>query len=237
MKTIYYYFSFAIFMIFSFFIKIKLDYLTNTKSDLEAEEYLNKWLKIWAGFCIHRAGIKINVEGKENLPDGNCLFVSNHQGFFDIPAIIYAIDRPMGFIAKKEMLKYKFISYWMEKIHCVFIDRENIRESMKAINKGVEYLGKGYNMAIFPEGTRSKGPVLGEFKKGSLKLATKSGVQIVPVAINGTYMAREGNKFGAIKPAEVTITICSPIVCSELSKDEQSNLSEIIRGIISVYIM
>jgi len=237
MKTIYFYTSFAIFMIYTFFVKLKLYFTAKTKSPEEVEESIDKLLKTWAAFCLKRAGIKVKVEGKENLPEGNCLFVSNHQGYFDIPAIIYGTDRAMGFIAKKEILKHKFISYWMERIHCVFIDRENVRESIKAINKGAEYLEKGYNIAVFPEGTRSKGPEMGEFKKGSLKLATKSGVPIVPVAINGTYKAREANKGNAISSAEVTVTICKPLVLSELTKEEQSNLAEIIKDIITVHIM
>lgn len=237
MRTIYYYSSFALFMIFSFLLKLKLNYITKTKSSAEAEEYLNKWLIIWASFCLKRAGIEVTIQGKENLPEGNCLFVANHQGYFDIPALIFATNRGMGFIAKKEMLKYKFISYWMERIHCVFIDRENARESMVAINKGAEYLAKGFNIAVFPEGTRSKGPLIGEFKKGSMKLATKSGVPVVPVAINGTYKAREGNKGSAIKPAQVIITICKPVYVSELTKEEKANLSEIVKKILEVNII
>ena len=232
MRTIYFYLSFALFMLYSFFLKLRLDHIIKTKSPEDGEEYLNRCLLKWAHFCINRAGISIVTKGKENLPKGNCLFVANHQGYFDIPGIICATGRPMGFIAKKEILQYKFISYWMEKIHCVFMDRNNIRESMKSINQGVEILKQGYNVAIFPEGTRSKGPMLSEFKKGSMKLAVKSGVPVVPVAISGTYKAREGNKFGAIKPAEVVITICKPLDISQLSREEQSNLSEIIRDII-----
>ncbi|MGE5628889.1 MAG: lysophospholipid acyltransferase family protein [Solirubrobacterales bacterium] len=231
MRTIYFYFSFGLYMVYSFFLKLKLDHIIKTKSKEAGEEYLDQCLKNWADFCLKRAGIKITTYGKENLPDGNCLFVSNHQGYFDIPGIISATGRAMGFIAKKEMINYIIVNYWMEKIHCVFMDRDNVRESMKAINQGADYLKDGYNIAIFPEGTRSKGENLGEFKKGSMKLGIKSGVPIVPVAINGTYKAREANN-GAIKPADVKITICKPIYVSELTKEEQSNLSEIVKGII-----
>jgi len=231
-RTIYFYFSFGIFMIFVFFIKLKLDYISKNKSPEEAQAYMDKWLITWANFCLKRAGIRLSVKGKENLPEGACVFIANHQGYFDIPALIAAADRPVGYIAKKEILSHKYISYWMKKIHCVFIDRENVKESLKAINQGVEYVKSGFNMAIFPEGTRSKGGPVGEFKKGSMKLATKSGVPIVPVAITGTYKAREANKFNAIKPADVTVTICKPIILSELAKEENTNLAEIIRGII-----
>jgi 1-acyl-sn-glycerol-3-phosphate acyltransferase len=231
-RTIYFYVSFGIFMIFAFFIKLRLDYISKNKSHEEAQAYMDKWLIIWANFCLKRVGIKLNVKGRENLPDGACVFIANHQGYFDIPALIAAVDRPVGYIAKKEILSHKYISYWMKKIHCVFIDRENVKESLKAINQGVEYVKSGFNMAIFPEGTRSKGGPVGEFKKGSMKLATKSGVPLVPVAINGTYKAREANKFNAIKPADVTVTICKPLILSELAKEDNSNLSEIVRGII-----
>lgn len=232
MRTIYFYVSFGLFMIRVFFVKLKLDYIAKNKSKEEAQAYMDKWLILWANFCLKKAGIRLNVKGMENLPDGACVFIGNHQGYFDIPALIAAVDRPVGYIAKKEILNHKYISYWMKKIHCVFIDRDNIKESLKAINQGVEYVKSGFNMAIFPEGTRSKGETIGEFKKGSMKLATKSGAPIVPVAINGTYKAREANKFNAIKPADVTVTICKPIILSELAKEEHSNLAEIVRGII-----
>ena len=232
MRTVYFYASFGIFMIFAFFLKLKIDYISRNKSAEEAQAFMDKWLIIWANFCLKRAGIRVDVRGRENLPEGTCVFIANHQGYFDIPALIAAVERPVGYIAKKEMLRHKYISYWMKRIHCVFIDRDNVKESVKAINQGVEYLKSGFNMAIFPEGTRSKGGPVGEFKKGSMKLATKSGVNLVPVAINGTYKAREANKFNAIKPADVTVTICKPIVLSELAKEEQSNLVEIVREAI-----
>jgi len=232
MRTVYFYLSFGAFFVYTIFLKLKMDHILETKSQKEAQEYLDKWVVMWANFCLKRAGTTLEIVGRENLPEGNCLFISNHQGYLDIPALIAGTGKPMGFIAKKEILSHKFISYWMKKIHCVFIDRENIKESVKAINKGIDYLKEGYNLAVFPEGTRSKGPTIGEFKKGSLKLATKSGVPIVPVAINGTYKAREANKFCAIKPARVNVAICKPIIYNELSKEEQLNLNETIRGII-----
>lgn len=139
----------------------------------------------------------------------------------------------MGFIAKKELEKIKAISGWMKEIHCVFMDRSNVRESIKAINEGVENLKNGHSMVIFPEGTRSKGPSLGEFKKGSMKLAIKAEVPIVPIAIDGTYKAREGNKGNKITSADVKITIAKPINVKELTKEEKSNLSENIRNILN----
>jgi 1-acyl-sn-glycerol-3-phosphate acyltransferase len=88
-------------------------------------------------------------------------------------------------------------------------------------------------LVIFPEGTRSKGNNIGEFKQGSLKLALKSGVPIVPIAINGSYKLREGNEKSRIKSAEVKVTICEPIYTNNLSKEEQTNLAETVRKVIA----
>jgi 1-acyl-sn-glycerol-3-phosphate acyltransferase len=119
----------------------------------------------------------------------------------------------------------------MKEIHCVFIDRSNIRESVKSINEGVENLKNGYNMCIFPEGTRSKGDQVGEFKKGSMKLALKSNSLVVPVAINGTYKVLEANGW-KIKPADVSVKILKPIDTQSISKEEKKDLSNIIRNSI-----
>lgn len=198
----------------------------------EAEKYINEKALEWGKNTINKAGIKVNVIGKENIPKGACLFIGNHQSLLDVPVMMGFLDKPMGFIAKKELMKVPGISTWMKQLHCIFMDRENIKESVKSINQGAEYLKDGYSMAIFPEGTRSQGKGLGEFKKGSLKLGTKAGVPIVPVTIDGTYRILEANK-GKMIPGTVKITVDKPIIASELTKDEQNNLIVTIRNIIA----
>jgi 1-acyl-sn-glycerol-3-phosphate acyltransferase len=217
--------------------KIKLEKIKSTGNKEKAENYIYISVKKWANFILNLMNARIKLIGKENLPKVPCLFVSNHQGFFDIPIIISVLDRTVGFIAKKEITKIGLLTYWMEQINCVFIDRQNIREAVKSINKGIQILKSGQNMVIFPEGTRSKGPKVGNFKKGSLKLALKSKVPIVPIAIDGSYKLREGNKHSVLKPADVKITICEPIYTDNLSKEELSNLSNIIRQKISEKIL
>ena len=228
MRSFYLYFVLIFYLILTGFKKLKLKSLYKNASKEQAEKYLHKIVMNWAKFIINMIGIKVEVRGEENLPKGNCVFIMNHQGALDIPTILGSIDKPMGFISKKEMLKIKPLSYWMKQMKCIFIDRENIRESVKAINQGITYVKSGYSMAIFPEGTRSKGPVVGEFKKGSLKLGIKSGALIVPIAIDGTYKAREANH-NKLTKANVILTIFKPINPNELSKEEQNGLSQKIR--------
>lgn len=233
MKTLLLYLCFAVYMFGAIFKKLKLNYLRKHVSEAEAEKYLYRCVKGWTNFIIKYLGLNVTVKGMENIPEESCLFVANHQGAIDIPLIMAYANKIVGFIAKKEILKLKFISSWMKEIHCVFMDRSNIRESVKSINEGVEELKAGHSLVIFPEGTRSKGPVLGEFKKGSMKLATKSGVPIVPVTIDGSYKAREGNKNGRLSKADVTITFSKPIYTDKLSREEQNELTDIVKSTIA----
>jgi len=233
MKSLLFYLDFFIHVLIANCKKGKFEKLKNNGTKQEVEEYKSKVVKDWASNVLNYVGAKVNIVGKENIPKGACLYVANHQGFFDIPIVVETVGNSIGFIAKKELLKFKVLTYWMTQMHCIFIDRSNVRESIKAINEGIENLKNGHSMVIFPEGTRSKGPSIGEFKKGSLKLALKSGVPIVPIAIDGSYKLREGNEKSRIKPAEVKVTICKPIYTENLSREDQTNLAEIVKGLIT----
>ena len=165
--------------------RIKIRFLDKKEDKSEKEAYIYKVTSSWARFILKIAGAKVTVKGEENIPkDDTVLFVSNHQSNFDIPLLMAYINVPKGFIGKKEL----------EYIHCVFMDRDNLRKSAEAIVDGIKLLRSGYSMVIFPEGTRSKGKPVDEFKAGSFKLATKSKRAIVPVTINGTYKLLEANR-------------------------------------------
>ncbi|MCT8977945.1 1-acyl-sn-glycerol-3-phosphate acyltransferase [Clostridium sp. CX1] len=233
MKSFLFYLNFFTYIIKLNMKKNQFEKLKKQGNKSEIMSYLNNVVLGWASHVLSYVKADIKVVGRENIPEETCLYVANHQGFFDIPIMIHSLDKTVGFIAKKELLKFRVLTYWMEQMHCIFMDRSNMRESIKSINEGVENLKNGHNLVIFPEGTRSKGPSIGEFKKGSLKLALKSGVPIVPVAIDGSYKLREGNEKSAIKSAEVKVTICKPIYMDELSKEEKTDLAEKVKEIIA----
>lgn len=232
MKNLWLYLQFGGYMAGLLLKKNNLKKIKKEKGIKAGEELVYNYALKWAEFVIKKVGMKVNIIGLENLPKGNCLYVGNHQSILDIPLMLAGIKKPMGFVAKKEIEKYTIISDWMREIHCVFMDRSNVRESIKSINEGIENLKNGYSMVIFPEGTRSKGASLGEFKKGSMKLGIKAEVPIVPIAIDGTYKCMEGNPKNKIKGSEVNLIINKPIDSSTLSREEQNNLGEIIKEII-----
>jgi 1-acyl-sn-glycerol-3-phosphate acyltransferase len=199
----------------------------------ERDELAYDIARKWGYNLIKASGSKIKVIGQENIPkDQAVLFVSNHQSYLDIPVLLGYIDKPKSFIAKAELSKYPLFSTWMKAMRCIFIDRSDVRQSLRAIKEGIKLLKNGYSLVIFPEGTRSKDGNLMEFKQGSLKLATKSGVPIMPVTINGTKdIMTRGTLF--IKPTDVEIIISKPIFMDEETAKDSKALNERVRNIIS----
>ncbi|MCL6574071.1 MAG: 1-acyl-sn-glycerol-3-phosphate acyltransferase, partial [Bacillus sp. (in: Bacteria)] len=155
-------------------------------------------------------------------------YVGNHQGNMDIPLLYSTAPQTMAFVAKKEMEKIPLLGYWMKERGCVFIDRDNARNSLKAINQAIENLKLGHPMGIFPEGTRSKGPQIGDFKSGSLRIAIKSGVKVIPVSIKDSYKLSGIN--GKNTPAKVFVHYSEPID-SKNYKDTNELAAEVLAKI------
>lgn len=177
-------------------------------------------------------GVKKTVLGKENIPaDKAVLYVSNHRSYFDILLGYTTVPNLTGFVAKKEMSKLPFISTWMEFMNCLFLDRDNVREGLKTILKGVEHINNGYSIFISPEGTRNQQAEMLPFKEGSLKMAEKSGCPIIPVTINNTDNIFE-NHLPWIRSAHVVIEYGKPVYPEELSKEDRKFLGSYVQEII-----
>lgn len=131
-------------------------------------------------FIVQRAnkGGNVIVEsyGAENLPeqDGFVMY-PNHQGLYDVLAIAGACSCTFTLIAKKEVEHIPFLKQVFACIHALFMDRENLRQSMQVINEAADVVKEGKNVILFPEGTRSrKGNQLLEFKSRQLQDRSKS---------------------------------------------------------------
>lgn len=174
---------------------------------------------------ISITGMKISIEGKENIKkDTNYLIIGNHKSDLDSLILIWLFEEPLIFIGKEELKKTPFISTWFKEIGCLFIERDNIRQSAKVILEGVEILKGGKSIVIFPEGKRIMEDRLGEFKNGSFKLAIKSKAAVLPVAIVDSYKAFEESK--RIKSANIKINVGEKIDYKELGYTKTSELCE-----------
>ena len=148
-------------------------------------------------FILKITGADITVKGHENVPaDTAVLYIGNHRSFFDILLTYVLCPDVTGYVAKKEMESIPLLSIWMRYLHCLFLDRKNIKEGMKTILLAIEEMKKGISICIFPEGTRSKmGNEMLEFKGGSFKAATKAKCPIVPVVLYDSFKPFEGKSF------------------------------------------
>ena len=189
----------------------------------------------WAFRCVtFFAGTKIIVKGLENIPsDSAALFVGNHRSYFDIVLTYYLFPGITGYVAKKEMLRYPLLKDWMKNIHCLFLDRDNIKEGLKTILAGVEEVKNGISMCIFPEGTRNDGEELSmlPFHSGSFKIAEKSGCAIVPISLNNTHTMFEQH-IPRIEKTHVVIEYGKPIYPKELDKETRKRIAPYCQEII-----
>lgn len=197
----------------------------------ERDALVSKGVQDWAKMVVGLSGGTVSVVGEELVPvEGAVVFVGNHQSYFDIPILLGFIGKPKAFVSKIEIIKVPLLSDWMKLMQCSFMDRKDMRQSVRAIHEAIDSIKKGYSMVIFPEGTRSKGGPIGEFKAGSFKLALKAGVPVVPVTINGSWRLFEEK--GVMKPDQVFVTVHPPIPTAGLTKEETEALPAKVQAII-----
>jgi len=189
--------------------------------------------RFWSKCFIYSSGIKVRITGRENLiTNGPQIFISNHQGYFDIFSLTAFFPVQLRWIAKKELFKIPFLGWAMKAARYVSIDRENKRSAIRSIEQGVQLIKKGLSTVIFPEGTRSLDGKMLPFKRGSLILIRKTNAPIVPVTISGSYNIIR-KKSLRIHPGVIDIKIGEPIYTDGMSKAEIEELLPKIREMIS----
>lgn len=179
------------------------------------------------------AGTKMIVKGAENVPkDTSVLYVANHRSFFDILVTYIRVPRITGYISKIEVKKIPLLSHWMKNLHCLFLDRDNIKEGLKTILAGIEQAKAGISMCIFPEGTRNKkNDGILPFHEGSFKIADKAKVPIVPITLVNTGDIFEDH-FPFIKKTTVIIEYGEPIYMDKLEKEQRKFIGAHVHDLI-----
>ncbi len=188
----------------------------------------------WAFRCIiFLSGIKVTVIGEENIPQNEpVLYIGNHRSVFDTVVTYARVPGLCGYIAKKELKRVPLLGVWMNYLHCLFLDRSDIKKGFATILTAINQAKAGISFCIFPEGTRSRVPdEFLPFKGGSLKIAEKSGSAIVPMALNNTENIWETH-LPWIHKTHVVLEYCKPIYPNELSREEKKELTETVENII-----
>lgn len=173
--------------------------------------------------------VKIDVHGQENIPrEENFVFFPNHQGLFDVLSIIEASDRPFSVVAKIEVKNIFFLKQVFAIMKAKFMDRDDVRQSLKVILSVTDEVKAGRNFLIFPEGTRSKnGNHPGDFKGGSFKCAMNARCPIVPVAMLNSYQAFDTN---SIHPVTVQVHFLEPLYYEDYKNMKSTEIAKIVRA-------
>lgn len=180
-------------------------------------------------------GVTVTVIGEENVPrDTPVLYIGNHRSYFDILLTYVRCSCCTGYIAKKEMARYPLLSNWMRYLHCLFLDRKDLKQGLKTILEAAEKVKSGISICIFPEGTRNENDSeldMLPFHEGSFKIATRAKCPVIPIAMNHTAEMFEAH-FPKIKPCHVVLEYGKPIYPDELEPEDKKHLGMYTQNII-----
>ena len=170
----------------------------------------------------------IDAHGIENIPEEDgFIFYPNHQGMYDMLALVDASQRQVSAVAKKEVEKVIGLKQIMQCLRGFYMDRDDVRQSMGIIKKVTEEVLKGRNYIIFAEGTRSKmGNKLLEFKGGSFKAATKAKCPIIPVALIDSFMPFDS---GTTSQVTVQVHFLEPMYYEEYKDMKTTEIAEVVK--------
>lgn len=188
----------------------------------------------WAFRCIiFLCGTKITVIGEENVPKNEpVLYIGNHRSYFDIVITYARVPHLCGYISKMEINRIPLLNIWMRYLHCLFLDRSNIKEGLAVILAAINKVKAGISICVFPEGTRNNtAEDFLPFRGGCLKIAEKGGCAVVPMALNHTEDIFEAH-IPWIRKTHIVLEYCKPIYPENLSKEERKKLSDITEKVI-----
>jgi 1-acyl-sn-glycerol-3-phosphate acyltransferase len=171
---------------------------------------------------VRAAGIKIQINGLENIPAGrSCIFMCNHVSNLDPPVVLPLLPGRSSVLLKKELMSIPILGRAMRLAKFVPVTRGHRRDAAQvSVEAAADALRSGLHILVYPEGTRSLDGRLSMFKKGPFFLAQEAQAPIVPIALSGTQaMMRKGSY--AITPGLARIQVLPAIEPSKYETREE----------------
>lgn len=186
--------------------------------------------RLWGRCIVWSSRVPLELEGVDKIPPMPCIYMSNHQSYFDVISLIGYLPVPVRFVAKRVLTYIPVFGQALWASGHIIIDRANPRQSFDRLDRAVEKIHSGTSVLVFPEGTRSPDHKLGPFKKGGFVLAIKAGVPIVPISITGTHPMMPKGSF-TFRKTRVRIKIGDPVVTEGYELERKEDIMSVVRSI------
>ncbi|MCC6536674.1 MAG: 1-acyl-sn-glycerol-3-phosphate acyltransferase [Bryobacterales bacterium] len=183
-------------------------------------------MRMWANCVLWVCGIKVKVEGAENIPPGGSfVLVANHRSYMDSPIVIPFINLQFRFFAKSSVFYWPMIGYHLKQAGHLPVHYDNPGKSLKSMSAAADVIRqKGISVLLFPEAGRTTGE-LESFKDGAAYVAIKAGVPVIPMGITGAGQVLGVGKL-AIRPGHITIRMGRPIPTIDIPLSERGRLTQ-----------
>ncbi len=168
--------------------------------------------RLWAPGLLGGAGAELVIEGADTIDWSRpYMLVSNHQSVIDICALFRAVPVPLLFLLSRETMQWPFVGWYARGMGMPFIDRDSPRTAPAALRAAAQKVKDGAQLCLFPEGTRSRSGEVGPFRPAAFQAAIDAGVQVLPVALEGTGAVLPAEGFFAVRPGTIRVRFGAPI--------------------------
>jgi 1-acyl-sn-glycerol-3-phosphate acyltransferase len=176
--------------------------------------------QVWCRMIAATSGVRVRVHGVDHIqPKTSYVFLSTHQSYMDIPAMLGYLPAQLRIAAKKSLFRVPFMGWHLKRAGHIPIDRRSTENAVASMQKAASYLRDGICAFVFPEGTRSRDGYLHKFKKGGFKLALQAGVPIIPITIIGSRQILPPDEI-ILRAGPIEMYVDAPVPTASLTDED-----------------
>ena len=190
---------------------------------------LHGFARAWSKLIMKTILSPLRVAGLEKIDTSKTyVYAVNHASALDIPILYAFLPFQFRIVHKRELLSYPIVGWHLKRSGQVCVDQQNPARSIGQIKSALRTLKNGMPLVIFPEGGRTSDGRIQPFLAGAFFLAIKAQVDIVPIALVGTYELLPMNTYH-IKPRPLEMRVGEPIATAGMTLREMEELADRVR--------